>query len=149
MFRVTKSADQRYDTSPLIAEGPYPAVFAKVTFDTVEYQSGAYVNDRYVVPTTGVYSFGAQVMFTGTAGYGAELLLAVNGHIHSRLAKDTVPSSVDWISLQGSAELQLTAGSTVELWVFFADRSTASYIRGNTPTYGYRNTSFFGHRIDG
>ena len=152
LFRVTKASTQSDNDGPFIADGPYPASFVKVRFDTVEYDaSSAYdtTNSQYVAPSSGYYSLGAQVMLSGTSGISSELLLAVNGHIHSRLDKDAFVTTGDWITLQGTAELHLNGGDTVQLWVYFGNSSTANNIEGNTPTYGYRNTSFFGHRLDG
>ena len=147
LFRAQKSTTQIYGAGPLLADGPYPAVFVRVNFDIEEFDTSlAYdpTKSQYTVPSDGYYSFEGSVLASTSGPGSCELILAVNGHIYSRLDKVNTQAG-DWATIGGTSVQHLTAGDTVELWLYSSAPGTA--VQSDTPTYGYRNQVFSGYRL--
>jgi len=147
-FRANKPSSQAYADGPLFNPDPYPPVFLKVIYGGEEFDDPAAYDPTtsvFTAPSNGVYMFGASVMTSVPSSASMELILAVNGELYARLDKKEQLSSFDWQTMNGTSLQRLSAGDRVEIW--FYSTVLGAVIVPDTPSFGYRNNSFFGYRV--
>ncbi|MBW4083877.1 hypothetical protein [Paenibacillus sp. S150] len=82
-------------------------------------------NSRFVAPETGYYLVNCRVGITGASTYN-QLLLFVNSAVNAVLG-ETWENATSGLSISGSSILRLTAGSTVDFFVFVNAAAILSY----------------------
>jgi hypothetical protein len=126
--------------SAYASSGQTLALSSQILFSSEDYDDGAdFVSNEYVAPSAGVYHFDAHVRLNGflLGGQYCYIYFAVN----NTLVKDnTSQSSTNTFGLSISADLKLSAGDLVTVWIYAGTS-------GNSTVSGSFNTWFTGHRI--
>jgi hypothetical protein len=126
--------------SAYATSGQTLAVSTQILFNAEDYDDGTdFITNEYVAPSAGVYHFDAHVRLNGflLGGQYCYIYFAVN----NVLEKDnTSQSSTNTFGLSISADLKLSAGDNVTVWLYAGSS-------GNSTVGGSFNTWFTGHRI--
>lgn len=115
-----------------------PSTFTKINYSSEVYDHGGNYDpttQQFTAPVDGIYNFGACIVRTNgfTNTYRHLITIFVDGSEAIRMSQGEKGGITQTFSIDGHAELQLTAGQVVEARMWHAVVGSQSY--GSTNTY--------------